>query len=78
MTKQKKNDQGENLWRNPLCKGKLRNLFCPCKSGKKVKKCCGIIGGITVQELNRVNRNIKQAQKEENESYYADVEKSGG
>jgi hypothetical protein len=26
---------------NPFRQGKIRNKFCPCMSGKKVKVCCG-------------------------------------
>jgi len=31
----------ENGWENPLRHSRLRNLPCPCQSGKKAKKCCG-------------------------------------
>jgi uncharacterized protein YchJ len=27
--------------KNPLNRGDLRNLPCPCDSGDKIKKCCG-------------------------------------
>jgi uncharacterized protein YecA (UPF0149 family) len=31
----------EKIFRNPLHIGSLRNVPCPCGSGKKIKKCHG-------------------------------------
>jgi hypothetical protein len=32
----------EGFARNPLHDGKVRNAWCICYSGKKVKQCCGL------------------------------------
>lgn len=39
---------------NPLAKGSQRNKYCPCRSGKKVKKCCGENNIIDKHEWNRL------------------------
>ena len=39
--------------RNPL--SRYRNLPCPCKSGKKVKKCCGRYSHIKQESADKIN-----------------------
>ena len=45
---------------NPLNKGSLRNIPCPCGSGKKVKKCHGIKTAVTYNEYNEIVNWINQ------------------
>ena len=56
----KEADESANKIRyiNPLNKGSNRNKPCICKSGKKIKKCCGWNPRIDAVELNRINRLI--------------------
>lgn len=61
--KQAVTKEGQKLWRNPLYSGTLRNLKCPCMSGKKVKKCHGGAYAVTTLKLNEINRMITKAQK---------------
>jgi len=41
-----------------IASGKHRNILCPCKSGKKWKRCCGGI-------KNDLNANRKQSDTSE-------------
>jgi len=43
---------------NTLTGGKWRNCICPCNSGKKVKKCCGLDRYITQHKYNEIKFNM--------------------
>ena len=39
----------EGMMVNPFRQSHLRNLPCPCRSGKKVKKCCGETLAVSIE-----------------------------
>ena len=41
-------------YHNPLYRPNFRNKPCPCKSGKKVKFCCGKYNKISRSEWERI------------------------
>jgi len=42
---------------NPLIR--YRNVPCPCKSGKKVKKCCGQYRYVKKEFASKINKWLK-------------------
>lgn len=58
MNRPKEKKDKAILFSNPLAKGKYRNDFCPCGSGKKVKKCHGTISSVKRGELDSINKMI--------------------
>lgn len=48
---------------NPLIDGNLRNIPCPCGSGKKVKKCCGDKRSITKESSNLIKNLVLEGKR---------------
>jgi hypothetical protein len=49
---------------NQLSSGIFRNMPCPCKSGKKIKNCCGINKIVDNSEMESIRGKIKKAQED--------------
>lgn len=46
--------------KNPLAKKKIGNHPCPCGSGKKIKKCHGIVSWLHPADYRRMVETVKE------------------